>query len=130
MVASMSRIAPAACALAISFAFSTTALAATLQVGPGKPYAKPCDAKNDAKDGDVVEIDAAGDYHGDYCQWTQTDLTLRGVNGRPKIDATGVTISNGKGIWVFSGANVTVENVELSGAAVPDANGAGIRHQG
>jgi MYXO-CTERM domain-containing protein len=119
----------AACAFTL-LAFSSPALAATLQVGPGKPYAKPCDANKDAKDGDVIEIDAAGDYTGDVCQWSQNNLTLRGVNGRPKIDATGVSIPNGKGIWVFYGDTTTVENVELSGAQVPDANGAGIRHQG
>lgn len=55
---------------------------------------------------------------------------LKGVNGRPKIDATGMTISNGKGIWVLFGATTTVENIEFSGAAVDSANGAGIRHQG
>jgi MYXO-CTERM domain-containing protein len=127
---SRTHIGPAACVLAACFAVSSSAFAATLQVGPGKTYAKPCDANAAAKDGDIVEIDAAGDYHGDVCQWSQNNLTLRGVNGRAKIDATGVSISNGKGIWVFYGANVTVENIEFSGAEVPDQNGAGIRHQG
>lgn len=115
--------------LALSFCASS-ALAATLTVGPGKTYAKPCDANKDAKDGDTVEIEASGDYAGDFCQWSQNNLTLKGVNGRPKIDATGKTISNGKGIWVFYGDTATVENIEFSGAAVDSANGAGIRHQG
>lgn len=106
------------------------ALAATLQVGPGKAYAKPCAANAAAKDGDVIEIDAAGDYHGDVCQWSQNGITLRGVNGRAKIDATGTSISNGKGIWVFYGDTTTVENIEFVGAKVNDGNGAGIRHQG
>lgn len=116
----------AACALLVS----ASAFAATLQVGPGKTYARPCDANQAAKDGDTVEIDASGDYHGDVCQWSQSDLTIIGVNGRPKIDATGSSISNGKGIWVFYGGKVTVENIEFSGAQVTDGNGAGIRHQG
>jgi MYXO-CTERM domain-containing protein len=115
--------------LALSFCASS-ALAATLTVGPGKTYAKPCDAAKDAKDGDTVEIEASGNYAGDFCQWSQDNLTLKGVNGRPKIDATGMTISNGKGIWVLFGATTTVENIEFSGAVVDSANGAGIRHQG
>ena len=115
--------------LALSLGASS-ALAATLTVGPGKTYAKPCDANKDAKDGDTVEIDAAGSYAGDFCQWSQDNLTLKGVNGRPKIDATGMPISNGKGIWVFYGDTATVENVEFMGAMVDSANGAGIRHQG
>ena len=121
----------AAAAAAVSVALcASSAFAATLSVGPGKMYAKPCDAGKDAKDGDTIEIDAAGSYAGDVCEWNQTNLTLKGVNGRPKIDATGTTIPNGKGIWVFHGDTTTVENVELVGASVPDANGAGIRHQG
>lgn len=119
-----------ALSLALSLCASSALAGATLTVGPGKTYAKPCDANKDAKDGDTVEIDAAGDYTGDFCQWSQDNLTLKGVNGRPKIDATGMTISNGKGIWVFYGATTTVENIEFSGAAVDSANGAGIRHQG
>jgi len=122
---------PLAAVAAVSIALCTSsAFAATLSVGPGKTYAKPCDAAKAAKDGDTVEIDAAGSYAGDICQWTQNNLTIKGVNGRPKIDATGATISNGKGIWVLLGDTTTVENIEFAGAAVPDDNGAGIRHQG
>jgi MYXO-CTERM domain-containing protein len=122
---------PLAAVAAVSVALCTSsAFAATLSVGPGKTYAKPCDANKVAKDGDTVEIDAAGSYAGDVCQWSQNNLTLKGVNGRPKIDATGTSIPNGKGIWVLLGDTTTVENIEFVGASVPDANGAGIRHQG
>ena len=122
---------PFAALAAVSVALcASSAFAATLSVGPGKTYAKPCDANKAAKDGDTVEIDAAGSYAGDVCQWNQNNLTLKGVNGRPKIDATGASISNGKGIWVLFGETTTVENIEFAGASVPDANGAGIRHQG
>jgi MYXO-CTERM domain-containing protein len=115
--------------LALSLGASS-ALAATLTVGPGKTYAKPCDAGKDAKDGDTIEIEGAGNYTGDVCTWSQNNLTFKGVNGRPKIDAAGVNIPNGKGIWVFYGDTTTVENIEFSGASVDSANGAGIRHQG
>jgi hypothetical protein len=39
-------------------------------------------------------------------------------------------IPNGKAIWLISGNNTVVENVEFSGARVLDTNGAGIRHEG
>jgi hypothetical protein len=39
-------------------------------------------------------------------------------------------IRNGKAIWIVNGNNVSMENIEFSGAAVRDTNGAGIRHQG
>lgn len=105
------------------------ASAATLQVGPGKPYATPCAAISAAQPGDVIEIDAAGNYSGNVCGWTKSNLTLRGVNGRPRIDAAGRN-SQGKAIWVISGNDTTVENIEFSGATVVDHNGAGIRAEG
>ena len=77
------------------------ALAATLSVGPGKTYPAPCAAIAAASDGDTIEIDAAGTYDGDVCAIPKNRLTLKGVNGRAKIDAAGKN-SGGKGIWVIS----------------------------
>ena len=105
------------------------ASAATLQVGPGKTYAKPCAAFAAAKDGDTIQIDASGNYDGDVCAISHSNLTIQGVNGRAKIDAAGKAYG-GKAIWVIQGNNTTVENIELSGATVPDKNGAGIRQEG
>jgi uncharacterized protein (TIGR03437 family) len=105
------------------------AQAATLPVGPGKPYAKPCAAIAAAARGDIIEIDAAGDYSGDVCAWATDGLTLRGIGGRARIDAAGRN-AQGKGTWVIGGNDTLVENIEFSGATVPDHNGAGIRHQG
>ncbi len=102
---------------------------ARLEVGPGKPYAKPCEAFSAASPGDTIEIDAAGDYDGDVCVIRPDNLTIRGVGGRAKIDAAGKH-AQGKGIWVIHGDDVTVENIEFSGAKVPDRNGAGIRIEG
>jgi hypothetical protein len=104
------------------------ARAATRTVGPGKTYAKPCDAIAAAEDGDVIEIDA-GTYSGDVCAVTRNGLTLRGVGGRAHLDAAGAAFG-GKGIWVIQGTSTTVENVEFSGAQVADKNGAGIRQEG
>jgi len=115
--------------LMMGLVWSTSAAAATREVGPGKSYATPCAAIAAATAGDRIEIDAAGSYAGDVCGWTTNGLTLVGVNGRPKIDANGMS-SGGKAIWVITGDDTTVENIEFSGAAVTDMNGAGIRQEG
>ncbi len=59
----------------------------------------------------------------------KNNLTIKGVGGRAKVDAAGKN-AGGKGIWVIQGNNTTIENVELSGCAVADKNGAGIRQEG
>ncbi len=102
--------------------------AATLQVGRDKPFATPCAAIAAAKDGDTVEIDA-GLYRRDVCAVRPSNLTLRGVNGRAHLEAADAS-AQGKAIWVIKGNNVIVENIEFSGASVPDQNGAGIRAEG
>ena len=68
-------------------------------------------------------------YRGDVCAWSTSGLTITGVHGRAHIDAAGAN-SEGKAIWVIAGNDTTIENVELSGARVPDDNGAGIRQEG
>ncbi|MBV0882182.1 hypothetical protein KTQ42_23180 [Noviherbaspirillum sp. L7-7A] len=76
-----------------------------------------------------MEIDAAGSYVGDVCGIYPSNLTIRGVNGRPKIDGGGRN-AMGKGIWVLSGNNTSIENVEMFGARVNDRNGAALRLDG
>ena len=108
--------------------FVMPAVAATLQVGPTRSFTKPCAAFAVAAAGDIIEIDSAT-YVGDVCYIAQSNLIIRGVNGRPKIDAGGNNYG-GKGTWVIGGANTTVENVEMYGAKVPDQNGAALRLEG
>jgi hypothetical protein len=115
-------------ALAAS-AWAGSAHADTLSVGPGQTHAAPCAALTVAADGDVIEIDAAGSYEGDVCAITANDLTIRGVNGRASIDAAG-NDAQGKAIWVIQGNDTVVEDIEFTGAAVADGNGAGIRQEG
>lgn len=103
--------------------------AATLHVGPGEAFATPCAAVAAASDGDTIFVDAAGDYAGDVCTWHRHGLTLRGVNGRPHIEAAGQH-AQGKAIWVIAGNDTVIENVEMSGCRVPDRNGAAIRQEG
>ncbi len=118
------------------YSASSVASATTLEVGPGKPYAKPCLAIAAAKAGDTIQVDASGSYDGDTCSWSTDDLTVVGVNGRPKINLSGVAPTMDKGIFTIYANNATIDNLELSGAAFDggtgdgDSNGAGIRHQG
>jgi hypothetical protein len=110
-------------------AVASPSFAATLTVGNGKSFATPCKAFAAAAAGDLVEIDAATAYVGDVCGIYPANLTIRGVNGRPKIDAGGAN-AMGKGIWVVIGNGITVENVEMFGARVVDRNGAALRVEG
>lgn len=100
-----------------------------LTVGQGKKFRLPSMAAQVARDGDLVEIDA-GIYEKDAAVWRQNNLTIRAVgNGRAHLKADGVN-AEGKAIWVIKGNNVTIENIEFSGARVDDQNGAGIRLEG
>lgn len=107
-----------------SFAQTTSNI---LRVGPGQAYSTIRAASLAAKDGDIVEIQA-GQYVGDVAVWLQTRLTIRGVGGRAQIVANGASVE-GKGIWVIRNGNFLVENIEFTGARVPDRNGAGIRFE-
>jgi hypothetical protein len=106
-----------------------TAGAATLAAGPGKTYVAPCAAFAAAKDGDTIEIVGDWTYNGDVCAIARSNLTIRGVQGRPVIDAAGRQHGN-KGTWVVTGNNITVENVEMLGSKVMDGNGAALRLEG
>jgi len=116
--------------LALGLAVAPAAQASVLRVGPGQRYHRPCQAIAAARPGDRIEIDARGNpYRGDVCAWTTNRLTIIGVHGRAHLEAAGQS-SQGKAIWVIAGNDTTIENVEFSGARVPDQNGAGIRQEG
>ncbi|MDB4994001.1 MAG: hypothetical protein JWM74_1433, partial [Myxococcaceae bacterium] len=111
---------------------TTARAAATLKVGPGATYAKPCDAIAAAQPNDVIEV-APGTYT-DSCTIAVAGITLRGVGGRPKIDLSGTDHpAQYKGIYVVEATGVRIENMELTGANISVANGAnaaGIRVTG
>src|SRR5277367_5466050 len=104
--------------------------AATITVGPGSTYdyATPCAAIAAAMPNDTVEV-TAGTYT-DTCSIAVAGLTVKGVNGQPKIDLTGETPYGEKAIYVIDADGVTLENLELTGAVISAAegeNGAGVR---
>ena len=69
----------------------------------------------------------AGTYVNDFAT-VNTKITIEGMDGMVHLLAT-VPPSNGKAILVTN-TDVTLRNLEFSGAQVADGNGAGIRYQG
>jgi len=118
-------------ALGAALFATRSAAAATIEVGPGQTYTTPCAAIAAAAAGDEIDI-AAGTYT-DTCEINTAGLLLKGVGGQPKIDLTGNPHpADYKGIYVVNGNDVTIENLELTGAAISDdegGNGAGLRIQ-
>jgi hypothetical protein len=102
------------------------AAAATLEVGEGKTYAAPSAAAAVAHDGDHVVI-AAGEYF-DCAVWRASNLTIDGAG--PAATVITDKTCGGKALFVMDGDNITVRNLTLTRARVPDGNGAGIRAEG
>ncbi|HYD30863.1 MAG TPA: right-handed parallel beta-helix repeat-containing protein [Azospirillaceae bacterium] len=105
---------------------STTTTGRTLTVGSGQTFARLSDAIAASADGDTILVQG-GDYVDDFAT-VNSKITIKGVNGMARLIAT-QRIGNGKGILVTN-TDLTVENIEFSGARVADRNGAGIRYQG
>jgi hypothetical protein len=108
--------------------------ATTWQVGPTRLYTTCSAVASLVQDGDVVEIDAATYSNHDQVLWTKSNLVLRGIGAtKPRLEAGALlagNLTNGKAIFVISGHNVEVDNIEFANAKVIDNNGAGIRQEG
>lgn len=100
------------------------------RVGPEREYKTPSAVADRVGNGDVVLIDAATYKCDTGVAWYADHLTLKGVGGRPHLDAEKCFIPDGKAIWTPVGTGLLVDNIEFSGASVYDENGAGIRFQG
>jgi hypothetical protein len=94
----------------------------TLCVGPGLQYPTLTAALKLARDGDTIEV-MAGTYH-ETAAIRQDRLTIRGIGGRPHVDCAGLRPSWDKGCLVLAGNDITLENLEISGAVVPNSRGA------
>ncbi len=108
-------------------ALAAPASAKVLEVGKGKPYAAPSEAIAAAKDGDTVQIEA-GEYF-DCATVTANKVTIEGTGADASAVLTDKTCS-GKGLLITNGQDITIRNLTLQRARVPDRNGAGIRAQG
>ncbi|MDA8250978.1 MAG: right-handed parallel beta-helix repeat-containing protein [Rhodospirillales bacterium] len=100
--------------------------AATLDVGPNQHFKMPSQAAAAAHDGDHIKI-AAGQYF-DCAVWRANDLVIEGAD--PKTTVITDKVCQGKALFVTVGKNITVRNLTLTRARVPDGNGAGIRAEG
>lgn len=107
-----------------------------LRVGASREFKSVAAAAAAANDGALIEIDP-GEYVDDVVVWRRDFLTVRSSKGRAHIRAQrqidyadSDDLRNGKGIWLVRGQGVRIENVEISGARVPDRNGAAIRGEG
>jgi hypothetical protein len=103
------------------------AKAKTIEVGADKPYKTPSAGIAAAADGDTVRI-APGEYF-DCAIVARNNLTIEGTGPDASAILTDKSCS-GKGLLITSGNNITIRNLTLTRARVPDGNGAGIRGEG
>jgi hypothetical protein len=113
-------------AIALGVGAATTgARANTLAVGADKAYKLPSAAIAAAAPGDTVQIDA-GEYF-DCAVVKQDNLKIEGLGaGATMTDK----VCQGKALLVTTGHDITISNLTLTRARVPDNNGAGIRAEG
>lgn len=98
----------------------------TLEVGPGKEFKQPSDAAAAARQGDRILIQP-GEYF-DCATLKANGLTVEGVGDPAKVVLTDKTCG-GKGLFITTGNGITIRNLTLTRARVPDGNGAGIRNE-
>lgn len=108
-----------------AFLMVSSARASTLEVGPDKTYQSFAAAVKDAQDGDEILI-SPGEYY-ECAIIRQNNLTIAGVGDGVVLTDTSC---QGKAILVIPGNDITIRNLSLSRARVPDGNGAGIRAEG
>jgi len=99
---------------------------AILRVGVGQTFSTLASAVTAAQNGDTILL-APGTYTNDFATVAKS-ITIKGDGGMARLVAT-VPPPNGKAILVTRG-DITIENIEFSGARVADRNGAGIRFEG
>ena len=116
------------CLLLYGQAFSTT-----WNVGPIRNYTYCSQVAPLVQQGDTILIDFATYVNDPQVIWNKSNLYIAGIGGRPRLEAGSIIANdmvNGKGIFVISGSNVHVHNIEFANAVVQDNNGAGIRQEG
>ena len=92
-----------------------------LCVGPGQRHRTLSAGLAAAKDGELVEL--IGGTYRESVTLGYRNLTLRGVAGRPHIDCKGLALAGDRGCLLLAADGITLENLELSGAAPIDASG-------
>ena len=118
---------------AIVLLIYTYSNATTWNVGPTRTYTYCSQVAPLINHGDTILIDYATFINDPQVIWNKNNLYIAGTGGRPRLEAGSIIANdmvNGKGIFVISGANVHVHNIEFANAVVQDNNGAGIRQEG
>jgi nitrous oxidase accessory protein NosD len=99
----------------------------SLLVGPGRELKVPSEAAAVASDGDTIEIEPKDGGYFDCAVWKANHLTVEGKGANVVItDKT----CQGKALFITAGNDITIRNITLTRARVPDKNGAGIRAEG
>ncbi len=112
----------------LALIFAAQAQARVMEVGPGKPYPSPSAAAALAENGDIVRI-APGRYQ-DCAIWRAHDLLIEGTGASPADVEIADLPCSGTGLFVTVGDRITIRNLTLARAKVPNENGAGIRAKG
>ena len=107
--------------------FSFGATAKTLEVGAGRAFAMPSAAAAAAGPGDHIVI-YPGQYF-DCATLAANNLTIEGAGDPATVVLTDKTCG-GKALLIVDGDDITIRNLTLTRARVPDGNGAGIRAEG
>jgi hypothetical protein len=103
------------------------ATARTIEVGSDRPMKTPSEAAAIAQDGDHIVIDAGAYF--DCAVWRANNLVIEGT-GQPADTVITDKTCMGKALFITTGQDITVRNLTLTRARVPDGNGAGIRMEG
>ena len=113
--------------VALGLLLAAAAQARTLEVGETKEFKLPSAAASVAQDGDRVTIQP-GEYF-DCAFWKANRLVVEGAGDPEKVVITDKACG-GKALFVTMGNDITIRNLTLTRARVPDGNGAGIRGEG
>ena len=118
---------PFALVLGLGVILASPLAARTLEVGANKEFKQPSEAIRAAKDGDRVVIDA-GEYF-DCAVVSANKVVIEGAAPNAAAIMTDKACQ-GKALLVTTGSDITIRNLTLTRARVPDNNGAGIRAEG
>lgn len=117
----------------IALSLCQQTFAVVWEVGPTRIYQYCSQVAPLVQHGDTINIDYATYVNDPQVIWNKNNLYIVGVGGRPRLQAGSIIATdnvNGKGIFVVSGSNVRIDNIEFTNAVVVDHNGAGIRQEG
>ena len=90
-------------------------------VGQGEAYPTLAAALAAARPGETIDI--IGDTFREAAVIAVPRLTLRGTAGRPHFDCAGIALADDKACFAIVADGVTLENIEISGAAAPPSAG-------